>query len=145
MKKSVTFIYRKKKFGQIEESKDHPEEPEEIWVKVIFDHNDRHLKVYHAQLISRYFDSTNGKIRPLAFFWIFFLKFHRLVGHGNLSTTSYLLMLVTFLQKEKHLDKATDFTLTKRRNELAKVSEDTDQELTKRDEMLTEEMKEQKV
>jgi hypothetical protein len=37
---------------------------------------------------------------PLAYFWIFFLKINGFVGekYGYLSSTTYLLMLVNYLQ-----------------------------------------------
>ena len=77
----------------------------QVLVKLTFESKERLHKVKLAQLVSTYLDS-NDKLRELAFFWIFFLKWNELTGHGHLSTMAYLLMFITFLQKQFHLDKA---------------------------------------
>jgi hypothetical protein len=114
---NAVYLYYKSSLKPKPKSEDKPDEIEQvgnqpILIKLMFDDEKRHLRVKQAKLVTSYLES-NDRVKQLAFFWTFWLKFNDLTGtkHGHLSSMTYLFMLITFLQKQFHLDKAQVFQL----------------------------------
>jgi hypothetical protein len=71
-----------------------------IVIKVKYEHRYRYRENLKAQLIRHYLYVDKNKFLTIAIFWMFFLKIFGLVGkkRGYLSSTTYLLMLINYLQ-----------------------------------------------
>lgn len=79
---------------------DYSEEYNGVVFKVKFQHMQQRREFLTAKLLNLYVFLDRNKFLPLAYFWLFFLKVNGFVGEkrGYLSSTSYLIMLINYLQ-----------------------------------------------
>ena len=80
-----------------------------LMLEITFMNKNRQHQIKLAKLMRTYMD-TNHELRSLAFFWIQMLKFKGLTNttNGFLSESSYLIMLVSWLQNGFMLPKAQE-------------------------------------
>lgn len=81
---------------------DYTEEYNGVVFKVKFQHMQARREFLLAKLLNLYTFLDRNKFLALAYFWLFFLKTNGFVGEkrGWLSATTYLLMLVNYLQQQ---------------------------------------------
>jgi len=79
---------------------DYTEEYNGVVFKVKFQHMQARREFLLAKLLNLYTFLDRNKFLAIAYFWIFFLKTNGFVGEkrGYLSSTTYLLMLVNYMQ-----------------------------------------------
>lgn len=80
--------------------------------KVKFQHMQARREFLLAKLLNLYTFLDRNKFLALAYFWIFFLKTNGFVGEkrGYLSSTTYLLMLISYMQQQYLLPNFQDRT-----------------------------------
>jgi hypothetical protein len=88
-------------------------------IKLKFQHIQIKREFLLGQLLNSYLYFEKGKVLPLAYFWLFFLKINGFVGRsrGYLSASAYLMMLVNYLQNQYLLPNLQDYRLIKGSNE----------------------------
>ena len=81
---------------------DYSEEYNGAIFKIKFQHMASRREFLTAKLLNLYLFLDKNKFLPLAYFWLFFLKLNGFVGEkrGYLSSMSYLMMLVNYLQSQ---------------------------------------------
>ena len=70
--------------------------------KVKFEHYETRREYLLGDLLNSYLYLDKNKYLAMTVFWLFFLKINGLVGekNGYLSSTSYLIMLINYLQQQ---------------------------------------------
>ena len=106
--KSYTAIVLRKIMAIQEKDKDESKESKPgLDVEIVIEHRHKNHPVKFAELINVYFN-MNAEYRRLTFYWLQMLKMKGVVGadRGYLSEEAYIIIMITWLQKNFHLTRA---------------------------------------
>ena len=103
----TAIVLRKIKPVQNKDKNEKVESKPVLDIEIVIDHRYKNHPVRFAELINAYFD-TNVEYRRLTFYWLQMLKLKGVVGakKGYLSEEAYIIIMITWLQKNFHLTKA---------------------------------------